>query len=448
LKRADHCIGVDFGTTNTIVSLCNNAGTTRTLQFPSAQGPASTFRSILCYVADDDHTGSQPRVYCGPAAIAAFLQNGEDARLIQSIKTFLSSRSFAKSTIHGREYTLEKIVADFLCGLVKAGKWPGQGVNFGDEITVGRPVKFAGSDGPAGDALAEQRLRAAFAAAGFPKINLALEPEAAAYFFARRLEKPATVLVADFGGGTSDFSIVQFDPRSGTTRALAHAGVGIAGDTLDFRIIDNVVAPAFGKGSRFRPENQWLEVPKWIYFEFEHWHRLSFLKRPAVLRELQKIEAVSDSPEKIKSLRLFLEHELGFHLYQAVNQCKAALSVSATATLDFSHAPIDLHCTVQRSDFEQWIEPDVSAIDAACGDALAQANLSAPDISVVFMTGGTSFVPMIRRCFESRFGAAKIVAGDEFVSVGSGLALLARERARQTTQNTKTKQAGDFVPRR
>jgi hypothetical chaperone protein len=207
--------------------------------------------------------------------------------------------------------------------------------------------------------------------------------------------------------------------------------VGVAGDTLDFRIIDKVIAPEFGKGSRFRPQDKWLEVPKWIYFEFEHWHRLSFLKRPAVLRELREMEVVSDSPEKIARLRLFLEHELGFHLYQAVNQCKTALSTSQQATLRFQHAPIDLTCTVKRSDFEQWIAPDVAAIEAACSDALAQAKMTEQDISVVFMTGGTSFVPLIRQRFESRFGAQKIVAGDEFVSVGSGLSLLARDRAGQ-----------------
>jgi hypothetical chaperone protein len=304
-------------------------------------------------------------------------------------------------------------------------------MNFSKAITVGRPVKFAGGDGAAGDAVAETRLRTAFAGAGFTNIHLALEPEAAAYFFARRLEQPATVLVADFGGGTSDFSIVRFDPRTGTTQALAHAGIGIAGDTLDFRIIDKVVAPAFGKGSHFRPGDKWLEVPKWIYFEFERWHRLSFLKRPAVLRELRAMEQVSDSPEKIARLRMFLEQESGFHLYQAVNRCKAALSTSEQAVLAFKHAQIEVDSLVSRSDFEQWIEPDVTAIESVCSDVLAQAHMTEEDISVVFMTGGTSFVPLIRRRFESRFGAEKIVAGDEFVSVGSGLALLARERARK-----------------
>ena len=423
-------IGIDFGTTNTVVSLCNHAGVTRSLQYPSSQGTLSTFRSILCYVSDEsDNLGPRTRVFCGPAAIDAFLQHGEDARLIQSIKTFLSSQSFSKSTIHAHEYTLEQLVADLLRGLVKAGQWPDPQVNFSQAITVGRPVKFAGANGTVGDTLAETRLRTAFAAAGFTHINFALEPQAAAYFFARRLRQSATVLVADFGGGTSDFSIVKFNPDTGATHALAHAGVGIAGDTLDFRIIDKVIAPAFGKGSRFRPEDKWLEVPKWIYFEFEHWHRLSFLKRPAVLRELRAMEQVSDSPEKIAFLRLFLERELGFHLYQAVNQCKAALSTADEAQLTFKQAPIELNCVVRRSDFEEWIAPDVSAIEAACSDVLAQANMTEQDISVVFMTGGTSFVPLIRRRFEARFGAQKIMAGDEFLSVGSGLALLARERA-------------------
>ena len=424
-------IGVDFGTTNTVVALSDVAGNVRALQFPSAGGPASyvqAFRSILCYVADDpDGLNPQTTVYCGPAAIEAFFRFSEDARLIQSVKTFLSSRSFSKSTIHGRDYTLEQIVADFLLGLWAAGEWPAGAAKTGVPITVGRPVKFAGENGD--DALAEARLRKAFAAAGFPHIQFALEPEAAAYFFVRRLREPATVLVADFGGGTSDFSVVRFDPRGGVTQALGHAGVGVAGDTLDYRIIDHAIAPAFGKGSRFRPEDKWLEVPKWIYFEFEHWHRLSFLKRPPVLRELRQIELSSDAPEKIARLRLFLEHELGFHLYQAVNRCKSELSVADSAHIEFDHPPIKLSCTVSRGDFEQWIAQDVAAIEAACDAALAQAQMTARDISLVFMTGGTSFVPAIRQRFEARFGAGKIVAGDEFVSVGSGLALLARERA-------------------
>ncbi len=429
-------IGIDFGTTNTVVSLSDAAGITRTLQYPSAQGLLQAFRSILCYVSDDsDGLHAQTRVHCGPDAIEAFLEYGEEARLIQSVKTFLSSASFSKSAIHGRDYTLEQIVADFLRGLIEAAQWPRRPADFAAAdvtVTVGRPVKFAGGGE---DALAESRLRKAFAAAGFGRIELALEPQAAAYFFARRLREPATVLVADFGGGTSDFSIVRFDPRSGEAQSLGHAGIGVAGDTLDYRIIDNAIAPAFGKGSRFRPQDKWLEVPKWIYFEFEHWHRLSFLKRPAVLRELQGIELTSDNPESIARLRLFLERELGFHLYQAVNRCKSELSLSQQATLAFSHSGIELNFTLKRSDFEQWIAQDVAAIEAACSDALARAGLTEAGISLVFMTGGTAFVPLIRQRFEARFGAAKIMGGDEFVSVGSGLSLLARERAgRQGTR--------------
>ena len=426
-NKLQHFIGVDFGTTNTVIALCDAAGATRTLVYPSAQGPQAAFRSILCYVAEDgDGLAPQTRVYCGPAAIEAFFQHEEDARLIQSVKTFLSSRTFSKSVIHGREYTLEEIVADFVRGLWAAAEWPDGATRPFGSLTVGRPVKFAG-DGD--ETVAEKRLHSAFSMAGFAQMNLALEPEAAAYFFARRLRERTTVLVADFGGGTSDFSIIKFDPTTGATQALAHAGVGIAGDTLDFRIIDKVVAPLFGKGSRFRPQDKWLEVPKWIYFEFEHWHRLSFLKRPAVLRELQEIELVSDNPEKIAQLRSFLQQELGFHLYQAVNQCKSALSIAEHAVLRFDFPPIAIDSVVSRSEFEQWIAPDVAAIESACSNALAEAQLTEKEIDVVFMTGGTSFVPLIRRRFEARFGINKIVAGDEFVSVGSGLALLARERA-------------------
>jgi hypothetical chaperone protein len=204
----------------------------------------------------------------------------------------------------------------------------------------------------------------------------------------------------------------------------------VAGDSLDFRIIQEVVAPAFGKGSRYRPWDKWLEVPSSIYFEFEQWHRLSFLKRPEVMRQLEQVEIVSEVPAKIAALRLFLQRELGFDLYRAVNQCKTALSGADHAVLEFSSPPIDLRHEVRRADFERWIARDLTAIDAACSDALVAARLRPDDISVVFMTGGTSFVPAIRDRFAARFGQEKLVFGDEFVSVANGLALLARDRAR------------------
>jgi hypothetical chaperone protein len=105
------------------------------------------------------------------------------------------------------------------------------------------------------------------------------------------------------------------------------------------------------------------------------------------------------------------------------------LSQADSAQIEFDHPPIAFSASVSRGEFEQWIAEDVAAIDATCTAALAEAGASEHDISMVFMTGGTSFVPAIRRRFEARFGAGKIRAGDEFVSVGSGLALLARERA-------------------
>ena len=226
-------LGIDFGTTNTVVSVCDGSGVTRTLLFPSEHGLLPAFRTILCYVAEDpDGLDAATSVHCGPAAIEAFLRHGEDARLIQSIKTFLASQGFSKSNIHGRDYTLEEIVADFLRGLARAAQWTPGKMDFAAPITVGRPVRFAGGGCDDGDELAQTRLRNAFAAAGFKQIEFALEPEAAAYFFARRLREPATVLVADFGGGTSDFSIVTFDPASGATHALAHAGDDSVGGRL------------------------------------------------------------------------------------------------------------------------------------------------------------------------------------------------------------------------
>ena len=194
-------IGIDFGTTNSVAALRDAQGAVRTLRLPGGE----VFRSVLCFWAGAD---GRPHDAAGPAAIDAYLESPLDSRLIMSMKSYLAQRSFTETRILGRGFGLEALVATFL------RHWLGALAPemAGARITVGRPVRFVGER--ADDAFGEARLRAAFAQAGLHEVTLALEPAAAGHRFAQGLDRAATVLVADFGGGTSDFSLLRIRTRA------------------------------------------------------------------------------------------------------------------------------------------------------------------------------------------------------------------------------------------
>jgi hypothetical chaperone protein len=336
------------------------------------------------------------------------------------MKTYLAQRSFTQTNIFGRVFTLEALVSSFLRDLLGD-------TDTGNRITAGRPVRFAGE--LADDAFGEDRLRASFAAAGFAPIDVALEPEAAGYRFARTLDKAATVLVGDFGGGTSDFSVIRFDPGGPVPVVpLGYAGVGIAGDTFDYRIVDQVVSPLLGKGDTYQVMGKDLPVPPEYFSGFARWHRLSLMRTPKMLREIEEVACASVHPEKLRRLIRLIEDELGFQLYQTVSTVKAALSRDASVRLQFAHKDFVVDQEITRAEFESWIEPDVRMMAAAVDRVLAEAQ--GVTIDRVFLTGGTSFVPAVRRVFTERFGEACISGGGEFVSVAEGLALIGRDRER------------------
>jgi hypothetical chaperone protein len=412
-------IGIDFGTTNSVVARLRPDGAVETL----AQPTGAVFRSVLCFQAG---AGGRVRHAAGPAAIEAYLEDPFDSRLIMSMKSYLAQRSFTETRILGQSWRLEALVGLFLRELLAPFR-DGLGAA---RVVVGRPVRFVGE--AADHALGEERLRAAFAQAGLPEVEVALEPAGAGHRFAARLDRPATVLVADFGGGTSDFSLLRFDP--GPPRRvvpLGHAGVGVAGDAFDYRIIDRVVAPLLGKGSSYAiggtASGTALPVPPAWYTSFARWHRLSLMRSPRTLRDIAEVARTAEHPERLHRLIRLIEEEAGYALYRAVSATKAALSQADSARLDFAHGDFVVAADIARRDFEAWIAPELAEIAAGVDAALTDAGLPASGVDRVFMTGGSSLVPAVRALFEDRFGAARVVAGGEFVSVAEGLALMAAD---------------------
>lgn len=413
-------IGIDFGTTNSVVAVLGDDGAVRTRRFPAAAGPLDVFRSVLCF-----WTGGPParavQHAAGPAAIEAYLDDPLDSRLIMSLKTYLAQRSFTRTQVHNRPFTLEQMVALFLRALLDGTDLTGA------RIVAGRPVRFAGDQ--ADDALGEARLRDAFRLAGVGEIEVAFEPEAAGYRFTRTLDGPATVLIGDFGGGTSDFSLLRFEPGAARpVTALATTGVGVAGDSFDFRIIDRVVSPRLGKGGTYKVMGTDMPVPIEYYAGFARWHRLSLMRSPRTLREINEVARTAAEPAKLRQLVRLIEEELGYQLYQTVSAVKAELSRADRATLRFDHAGVAIEAVIERDEFEAWIAPDLLQLTAAVDRALHQAGIAADAVDRVFLTGGTAFVPAVRRLFEQRFGAGRVSGGGEFVSVAEGLVQIGRDR--------------------
>jgi len=378
----------------------------------------TTWPSVLFFEADGGG------IAAGAPAIERYLDSGGDGRLIQSIKSHLASASFTATQIAGRRWLLEDMIAVFLQALRRAA-----GVELGRRCVIGRPVRYWGSESADDDARAVERMRAALARAGFDEVVFAYEPVGAAARYAARLDHDELIVVADFGGGTTDFSVIRVGPRADPAdpaAVLASAGLGVSGDAFDARVIDAVVAPALGRGTSYRDEmGAEAPVPSGLYSKLRRWHHLSFLKSPETLRLLARIEQGALAPQLIDRLVRVVHDDLGLHLHRAVEAAKVGLSTREQGSLDLS-AALDLEAAIARADFESWIADDLDAIDDVLGRALTAAGVAASDVDRVFATGGSSLVPAVRARLAARFGAGKLVGGEELTSVAWGLAACAR----------------------
>lgn len=421
-------VGIDFGTTNSAIARSAEGGEVTLARFPHREGVSDTFRSVLYFHPELRDAKNRLQAIAGARAIERYLDADGSGRLIQSLKSYLSDRSFESTSIFSRAHSLVDLLAILIRDLAaRAVEHVGA---LSGPIVVGRPVHFSGADTEAEDAFAEGRLRAALAAAGFDEVSFEYEPVAAARYYESRLDHDEVVLVADFGGGTSDFSILSVGPkarRAGRRTVLGNDGVGIAGDALDAKILHHVVAPALGMGTTYRSVfDQVLPVPVWLYFKLRRWHHLSFLKTRKTMELLAEIHDRTEVPEKIRDFIHVIESDLGYHLYRAVERAKVELSSKDVTRFVFKDAPVEIERAVSRVDFEGWIAEETGAMAACVDRLLARVGAAPGDIDQVFMTGGTSFVPAVRRIFDERFGAAKIRAGGEMISVATGLALCAQ----------------------
>ncbi len=416
-------LGLDFGTTNTALSASFDDGTTRLATFSHLE-VAQHCRTALFFPEPDVRTSNPPSL-AGDAALAACIDSAGEGRFIQSLKSFLASHSFGATQIFGAKFTLDALLDRFVVFLVDT-----MNAQFGgppSHIVVGAPVNFAYAHEESDNAFARDRLAQALARGGLTSIAFALEPVAAAHTAQAELTQPATVVVADFGGGTSDFALVRVAPGIGApVEVVGTSGVAIAGDAFDGKIVRHMVSQELGRGSQYATfGGEPREIPPTFFHKLERWHHLSMMNSPTTLRSLREIERDALEPEKIGQLLVIIEENLGFHLHAAVGATKRALSTADEATFSFDTGEQELTSVVTRDEFEAWISDDIAAIAAALDELLQKTETDPRDVDQVFTCGGTSFVPAVRRAIEEHLPRATLHGGSELVSIASGLAHIA-----------------------
>jgi hypothetical chaperone protein len=418
-KRMIAC-GLDFGTSNSAIGVArDNAAALAPLEAGNTLIPSAVF-------FDYETKG---RVLFGTDAIAAYVGQTE-GRLMRALKSILGSSLIDEKTSLGdRMVPLAEVVGIFVRQLKrKAEEFAGQEIT---SVVHGRPVRFVDDDDKA-DARAQELLEAIARRAGFRDISFVYEPIAAAYHYERTVETEQLVLIADIGGGTSDFSIVRIGPqrRERTDRdrdVLANAGVRVGGTDFDSALNLATVMPLLGLGTHLVEKN--LPMPNALYHELATWATINFAYSHRKERELAGLLSDAREPEKVGRLLKVVRQRLGHRLAFAVEDAKIALSGKDRAALSLAFVDNGLAAMAERVDFERAIEAKTARLYKTASDCIAAAGLSAAAVDTIFLTGGSSRVPAVRTAIARAAPSARLAAGSDFLSVALGLTQMAALRA-------------------
>src|SRR5580692_9186525 len=249
--------GLDFGTSNSAIGIAGGNGAV----LAPVEGDAVLIPSAVFF--DYETRG---RVLFGADAIRTYIGQTE-GRLMRALKTILGSPLIDETTALGhRKVALTEVVEIFIKHLkAKAETFAGKEIS---AVVHGRPVRFVDHDDKA-DRKAQSVLQAIAQRAGFRDVAFVYEPIAAAYHYEETAAREEIVLVADIGGGTSDFSVIRIGPDrlNRADRAndiLANAGVRVGGTDFDTLLSLESVMPELGLGTYLFEKN--LPMPKALYF--------------------------------------------------------------------------------------------------------------------------------------------------------------------------------------
>lgn len=411
MNITDLTCGLDFGTSNSIISLTDTKTRKEVFSYSDS--------SILYFPETNDMV-----YYIGKEAHNKYIEEEMKGRLLKSVKTLLRQEKFQSTWIYGKCLTPDELVTCIISYLKeKAEKFVGEEIT---DVVLGRPALF--SEDIKKENLAVSRLILAAKNAGFKNIKLQLEPIAAAFSYEQTLTHSENVLVADFGGGTSDFTIMNLSPDKRTKQdrkddIIAHGGVYIGGDLFDSEIMWYKVTPHLGRGVKYQSYDKEIEIPSILYRELKNWEKTFMLKESKIRRSMDNYYNLSGNNDRINNARVLVDNNYVFSLFKQIEQAKIDLSAHETTTIDFKKQSIHIHEPFKAQEFEEIISKYITDIEQYIINLLDSVKYSPEDIDSVFITGGSSLVPPVRKILYRIFGEEKIRTGNTFNSVAYGLSL-------------------------
>jgi hypothetical chaperone protein len=404
--------GVDFGTSNSTVGWVRPG---KPVMLPLEEGKP-TLPSVVFFNAEDDE------VSFGRAALTAYLA-GYEGRLMRSLKSLLGTSLIDGQTeVGGRALPFRMLLAQFIGEIKRRAE-----LAAGRELTsavFGRPVFFI-DDSASADQLAQDTLAEVARSVGFKDIAFQFEPIAAAFDYESQIDHEELVLIADIGGGTSDFSLVRLSPeraRKAERRddILATGGVHIGGTDFDKYLSLSSVMPLLGYGSRL---NNNSEVPSSYYFNLATWHTINLAYTKKIWVQLADVARDAREPAKLGRLQKLIDERAGHWLAMKVEEGKIALSGAAQVQLDLDRLSPPETILLSRPAFDDAIGHLVGSVEQTVLDLLRTAGVAPQAVDTVFFTGGSSGVQLLRERIAALVPSARRVEGDLFGSIGAGLAL-------------------------
>jgi len=407
--------GIDFGTTNSALSIFDEEKQEiiTTITVPS-----------LLYFHQEANANALNYVV-GEQAISAYLSDGMKGRFIKSIKQILSRTSFTETRIHNKRYNASDLVALILKDLkAKADEITGMDCQ---KAVIGRPV-FFDDDSTLKDTLAQTRLNKAAQIAGFTEVRFQFEPIGAAFAYEKTITKKEKVLVADLGGGTTDFTYLVLDPEKVGSKdrkndMMASGGIYIGGDSLDSAFMWDRGTPYFGKNTLYEATpGKILTVPISLFANICSWDQMNFFNGLRIQKDLENYYHYSKRDLKFKNLLTLIDNNLGYSVFQSIEKTKIELSKAQFSSFSYSNMDIEINEEISLPQYNDIIQKNISKIANYLDEFMLKNQINAEEIDSLFLTGGTSLVSAVQNLFKGRFPHIKVNSGDNFTSVAKGLA--------------------------
>lgn len=411
---------IDFGTSNSLLSFVADDGTITPV--PLSKNGSKVLRSLL-------YTQTKNSWYFGTEAIDEYVNNDGEGRFLRSIKKFLPEPSYIGTTIHNQNLNISDLVAVFLGEMRKrANAFTGLNV---ESVVLGRPALYALEKD--NDTLAENRMRKGAEQAGFKDIRFCPEPVAAGLDYTTVTKNERIVLIADFGGGTSDFTLMKSHAGEYTQEdILGLSGVFLAGDALDGMMMKDFIAPHFGSQFTYKlpGSSNELSFPRGLLKKMCSPAHITHLREKDTwefLQHIGKFALTADDERHISHLYALVENQLGFPLFDEIEKTKIRLGKMPATDFVYEALGVNIHQPMTDSGFRLSVTPTVDEIMETMNGVFTQSGLGPHDVDEVVLTGGTSQFPLLRERLLAVFGPGKLREHNIYESVVNGLAQFAKK---------------------